>query len=744
MLCKLAWGNVRRARRDYLVYLITLGIGVMVFYAFNTISVQVDIAGIKTSGMRELKGSLMAGMTIFLAFVMGFLLVYANNFIMKRRKKEFGLYQVLGMSRWQVARVMALETVIVSVAALAAGLAAGIALSQLMVFSTAALFKTQVSNFHFFLSGAAFLITVGCLVAIFLVTLVFNLRVVAKAKIIDLMSAGRRGEVVRVRNPWISAAVFVVGAVLTGVAYARLLHDGLPVMMDDPNEMNRFYLTTGLVIVGTILLFFGLSGFLLKVLSRARNIYWRGLAPFTLRQLSSRVNTVSFSLAVVAMVLFLAITSVTSGTSLLAAMNSSLENGTPADYTAGVAYFDEQRSNAQGTGADGNAADGISPTYGVTTQPLDLMAESARRTVSTQDGGTKPMTADDGRAYNLADIAGDHVQVNLYSSYPASQTGTPKPVLSGATLFKMAGASLPTGADDMGLDFMKESDYNRYLAFRGAKQVDLGESGYLITSDAGTSMTNVYDKVLAGGTELKLGGRTLKPVASSVDAKLSAIFNTPTGGSNPGTIVVPDEVVDELNLTLEMSSLLINYKDGISTEQGDAYVTRAGQDGSYDNVNIVQDGHEVGVWGYMSSTRTKVYESANSLSAMVSYLAIYIGMVLVVACAAILTIQQLSGVSDAGPSCRMLSEIGASTRQVNHSFLVQQAVLFAFPLAVGIAHSAVALHVVIGVVELFGHVEISGMVGLACAIFAVCYGGYFLITYHMSRKIIRDAIAARA
>lgn len=738
MLCKLAWGNVRRARRDYLVYLVTLGIGVMVFYAFNTISVQVDIAGIKELGMRELMGSLMAGMTIFLAFVMGFLLVYANNFIMKRRKKEFGLYQVLGMSRWQVARVMALETVIVSVAALAAGLVADIALSQLMVFSTAALFKTQVSNFRFFLSGTAFFITVGCLAAIFLVTLVFNLRVVAKAKIVDLMSAGRRGEVVRVRNPWISAAVFVVGAVLTGVAYARLLHDGMPVMIDDPAEMNRFYLTTALVIVGTILLFFGLSGFLLKVLSHARNIYWRGLAPFTLRQLSSRVNTVSFSLAVVAMVLFLAITSVTSGTSLLAAMNSGLENGTPADYTVGMMYFDQQAADARN---DGDA----SPSYGVTTQPLDLMAESARRTVSTKDGGTKPMTADDGRAYNLADIAGKHVQVNLYSGYSAGQTGAPKSVLSVAALFKMAGASLPTGAGDAALYFMKESDYNRYLVFRGAKQVDLGESGYLITSDAGTSMTNVYDKVLADGTELKLGGHSLKPVASSVDATLSAFSDSPGGNSNPGTIVVPDGVVDDLNLTLELSSLLVNYKDGISTEQGDAYVTRAGQDSSYDNVNIVQDGHVVGVWAsYMTLTRTEAYESANSMSAMVSYLAIYIGMVLVVACAAILTIQQLSGVSDAGPSCRMLSEIGTPTRQVNRSFLVQQAVLFAFPLAVGIAHSAVALHVVIGIVELFGHVEISGMVGLACAIFAVCYGGYFLITYHMSRKVIRDAIAARA
>lgn len=106
MLCKLAWGNVRRAGRDYLVYLLTLTLGVTVFYAFNTISMQVDIAGIDEKGLAQVMGSMLGYLTYFLAGVMAFLMVYANNFIMKRRKKEFGLYQVLGMGRGRVATIM--------------------------------------------------------------------------------------------------------------------------------------------------------------------------------------------------------------------------------------------------------------------------------------------------------------------------------------------------------------------------------------------------------------------------------------------------------------------------------------------------------------------------------------------------------------------------------------------------------------------------------------------------------------
>ena len=189
--------------RDYLVYLLTLTLAVTVFYAFNTISIQVDFVSMG-EGLSQLLGGIFSGLTFFLAAIMGFLMVYANGFIMKRRKKEFGLYQVLGMSRGQVARVMALETAIVSGAALVLGIALGVGFSQLMTFFTASIFKTQIADFHFFFSMQALSLTVGCLFVIFLVTLAFNLLVVGRTKIIDLMSASRQNEAIKTRNPMLS------------------------------------------------------------------------------------------------------------------------------------------------------------------------------------------------------------------------------------------------------------------------------------------------------------------------------------------------------------------------------------------------------------------------------------------------------------------------------------------------------------------------------------------------------------
>ena len=324
MLCKLAWGNVARARRDYLIYLLTLTLGVTVFYAFSTISLQVDLAGVGIDGLGEVLGKLLGGLTMFLGAIMGFLMVYANNFIMKRRNKEFGLYQVLGMTRGQVARIMALETVIVSAAALVLGIVLGVGLSQLMVFFTASLFKTQIANFKFIFSTNALALTVGCLATIFLVTLVFNLRVVRKSCLVDLMGSGRRNESIKTRNPLLAGLACLLGAVLIGVAYSRLLHDGLPVTARSEElgaAMTQFEITTGMVTLGTVLFFFGLSGLLLKLLQAVRGIYWRGINAFTLRQLSAKVNTASLSMALISMILFLAITSVTTGMSIVSAMS---------------------------------------------------------------------------------------------------------------------------------------------------------------------------------------------------------------------------------------------------------------------------------------------------------------------------------------------------------------------------------------------------------------------------------------
>ena len=730
MLCKIAFGNVRRAGKDYLVYLLTLTLAVTVFYAFNTIAVQVDIAGVsaQNNGVGELLGSVISGLTVFLALVMGFLMVYANNFIMKRRKKEFGLYQVLGMGRGQVSAIMALETLFVSGAALVLGLLLGLALSQLMVFFTASLFKTQIADFHFFFSLGAFVTTVGCLVAIFFVTLIFNLRVVGRARIIDLMSASRQNETVKTRNPWISAAVFLVGLAAIIVAYVRLLHDGLP-YDGQPEAMSAFLVTTLIVVAGTILFFFGLSGFLLKALQSARGLYWRGLNMVTMRQLAAKVNTVSFSMAVIAMILFLAITSVTTGMSLADTMNNTVERGTPVDYTRCLVYWGPR---SVGEMNDNAAYYGDDTRYAVADGPVDMMEAGKNDVVEPDTSEAHP--------FDLASIAGEWVQVDTFDSTPR---GADRPVVTLPELCDAVDMPLPAGTETsdmttLGLAVMTESNYNDYLRFRGMEPIDLDESGYTITSDMGATVNDVYNKVLAEGVELTIGGRTLKPVQDRVPEDAST-FQNAMMGMNSGTIVLPDDLVTALDLPPYYSYLMVNYANGVSTEEGDTYVEAYRTYG-----DVVNDaGESIAGWG-TEATRTYTYESTDTMNGLISYLAIYIGFVLVVACAAILTIQQLSGVADAGANYRILAELGTSTKEISHSVLAQQTVFFLFPLLMGVAHSIVALSVIIELVALFGGLTIEGTVGITGLIFVVGYGGYFFVTYLMSKGMVRDFVRVRA
>lgn len=730
MLCKLAWGNVRRAGRDYLVYLLTLTLGVTVFYAFNTISMQVDIAGIDEVGLAQVMGSMLGDLTYFLAGVMAFLMVYANNFIMKRRKKEFGLYQVLGMGRGRVATIMALETVIVSVVAFVAGIVLGVGLSQLMTFFTASLFKTQIANFHFFFSMHAFNLTLVYMLVMFVLTLLLNLRAVRRTKLIELMGAERRNESIKTRNPWIAIAIFAVGVVLVGVAYYRLLRDGFPLTATDSKlqeAMNQFGITTAMVTVGTFALFWGLSGMLIKLLQSLRGVYWRGLNMFTVRQLAAKVNTVCFSMGVIAMLLFLAITSVTCGMSIANVMNENLERYNPVDVSQTYAYYTPDTLDYYKEYVNPSEADRM------------VLADSTVDLYPAWHGKGKSAGNNDetGKKVNIADVAGEHVQIDSYLSYPV---GGSNPSVTPSEMCKIMGEKLPkafggSNADAMGLYVTPASQYNKLRQMMGEEPVHIGHDQYLLTCDMGGELVDMYTKYMAGGHALTLGGHELKPATDKSDEDTAAIANSAMG-SNPGTVVVSDELLSQLNLQPYSSSLLVNYKQGMDTTEADESIKYTVLD------NLLVDGKEPGSWGTFI-TRSEMYTQAAQMNGLISYLAIYIGFVLVVACAAILSIQQLSNVADGSRSYRVLAQIGCEDRQIRHSVMAQQAVFFLFPLAVGLAHSFVALKVIIELVSTFGAMSIGGTVGLTCAIFLAAYGGYFLVTYLMSTGMVRAAIATR-
>ncbi len=637
------------------------------------------------------------------------------------------------MGRGRVATIMALETVIVSVVAFVAGIVLGVGLSQLMTFFTASLFKTQIANFHFFFSVHAFNLTLACMLVMFVLTLLLNLRAVRRTKLIELMGAERRNESIKTRNPWIAIAIFAVGVVLVGVAYYRLLRDGFPLTATDSklqDAMNQFGITTAMVTVGTFALFWGLSGMLIKLLQSLRGVYWRGLNMFTVRQLAAKVNTVCFSMGVIAMLLFLAITSVTCGMSIANVMNENLERYNPVDVSQTYVYYTPDTLDYyKGYKGYANPSEADRMVLADTTVDLYPAWHGKGKSADNND--------ETGKKVDIADVAGEHVQIDSYLSYPF---GGSNPSVTPSEMCKIMGEKLPkafggSNADTMGLFVTPASQYNKLRQMMGEEPVHIGHDQYLLTCDMGGELVDLYTKYMAGGHTLTLGGHELKPATDKSDEDTAAIANSAMG-SNPGTVVVADELLSQLNLQPYSSNLLVNYKQGMDTTEADESIKNTVLD------NLLVDGKEPGSWGIFI-TRSEMYTQAAQMNGLISYLAIYIGFVLVVACAAILSIQQLSNVADGSRSYRVLAQIGCEDRQIRHSVMAQQAVFFLFPLAVGLAHSFVALKVIIELVSIFGNMSIGGTVGLTCAIFLAAYGGYFLVTYLMSAGMVQAAIATR-
>ena len=266
---------------------------------------------------------MLSSVSVFVAVILGFLVVYANRFLVRRRKREFGIYLTLGMGRAQVAAIMVMETLAVGVAALVVGLVLGVLLSQVMMYVTANLFEATIPGFAFVFSPGAALSTLACFAAIFALSLLLNVREVSRYRLIDLINADKVSEKVKARSLPVSVVLFLVSLVLMGVAYRTLLENG--VMSD------KFGQATALVSVGTALFFFSVSGFLLRFLQGRPGVYLRGLNAFTLRQLNSRVNTAWVSITLVCAMLFVAICGVCTGFSVSRGISDALEKGSPYD-----------------------------------------------------------------------------------------------------------------------------------------------------------------------------------------------------------------------------------------------------------------------------------------------------------------------------------------------------------------------------------------------------------------------------
>ncbi len=697
MYIKIAFGNVSKSLRDFSVFFITLLFGVCVFYAFNSIVDQTAVMDL-TSDQRRIVAALMDildGVSVLVVIILAALVIYANRFLMRRRKHEFGIYLTLGMDVRHVSFIIAVETLVVGIVALMAGLLLGVALAQVMMYLTASLFEATITGFVFSFSTTACTRTILCFMGIFCVSLIFNMIAVARFRLIDLINARRMSEQAPLRSLPLSVALFVVALALIGTAYYLLVEHGI--LEAGP----YFAISTGLVTVGTLLLFFSVSGFLVRLVQKSSRVYYSGLTMFVVRQLTSRINTAWLSMSLVCAMLFVAVCGVCTGFSIVTGLNEQLQAASTYDVTL--------YSYPTGLSTIG---EGIAAEY-----DYDAIA-TLREDIPEFD-----------------ELFSAAVQINEYR-YDAS--GTP---LSDYTLswfvehtdFEWS-ALLDTtlaSVSDITVALVKLSEYNALRVLAGEDPVELADDECLLWCDY-AMLEDFWNAAVEQNPTLEIGEYSL----SFADEPLVGVpsGDSSASGTVTGAIIVPDAVVPEVAVP---SYTIVNLMyTGERAEMDEQVLAILGE--TYGD--ILYSASVLDAWPVWNAiTAQQLLDQASGTTTAVIYLAIYIGFILLVSCAAVLALQQLSEAADNVGRYRVLNELGCEGRLITRALLVQIGMYFLFPIVVAVAHASVALNVIIDIVELLVGCEITTTLIASFAFIVVIYGIYYLATYSTAKRVILRA-----
>ena len=701
MLAKLAFANVRRSYKDFAIYFFTLLIGVAVFYAFNSITAQDAVLAFDKSqgNMIELLSYLINGVSVFICVILAFLVVYASRYLIKRRNKEFAIYLLLGMPKGTLLRLTLAETLIVGLVSLMAGIGLGLLISQGLLYVTAFMFVVDIPGFTFFIAQDELVKTIVVFLIIFALALFFNVGYVMKAKLIDLIQSERKNDTLKLRSIPVSFCLFLISCVIIGVSYYLLSENGIVV---NPT----FGAATALVCVGTLLFFYSLSGFLLRVIQSIKPLYYRGLNMFTLRQVASRINSSFVSMAVICMTLFLAITSVAGGVGISLSMQNSMASITHYDASA-TSYY-SVASSLEGS----DYSNEVKQRY-----------EALQGYLEKHDYNMAQGIADDAKKLGLPDfnnVVRESAQVDMYDSEATfgqldEQLGKPMTDYVGAEMIN------PDYIDQT-LSIVPVSQYNHAMEISGREGISLGRDEAVLNCDTDVVMDYARD-VAKSGITLNVFGHDL-----TVDRDLNTeTFQTTSIPGQMGILIVSDEIVPDDSVPVT-SILNVQFTNNPDAEKQWMDI--------YEGISTSEDPE---TWPLnMGMTKEEVFSQNIGLTTIIAYLAIYIGLVLVVACAAILAIQQLTSASDNRTRYQLLNKLGAPRSMVNGALFKQILIAFLFPLVLAIAHSLCALQEVVTLVQLFGHLDIGQTSIVVSGAFLAVYGLYFVLTYVAARGVIRS------
>ena len=693
MLFKLSFENMKKSIKDYSIYFLTLVLGVAIFYMFNSIDSQQAMLTVSQSQREIIKLmiTMLGFVSVFVAVVLGLLIVYANNFLINRRKKEFGIYMTLGMGKRQISKIILMETIFVGIISLIVGLVVGVFASQLMSVLVAKMFEADMSEFQFVFSKDACIKTCIYFAVMYIAVMFFNTLTVSRYKLINLLNATKKNEKVKIKNPFISILIFIVGACILGFAYWKVTAD-----VKSMTTADKMLPPILMGITGTILVFWSLSGFILQVVQTMKKTYLKDTNMFVLRQINNKINTTVISMSVICLMLFVTITVLSSSLSLRNSMQKDLIDMTPVDVNLyKTANLPESYKR-----------------YGVEVTTTKEQREDSRITIQeTLENNGFDMN-------NLKDV----VEIPTYAS---KELTWGKFFGDNIDEVKQSFPNLQYGTSEM---IIKISDYNKIASVYGIEQYTLSDDEYIMLCDF-KSMEELRNSVLVNGNTLEIAGKEYK---SKYNECKSGFIVMSTSHTNTGIILVPDNC----NLTESMKEQTVfaaNYNANTDKERENIEAMfRDGDSGFVQNLN--DKGIEID--GF---TKASIMEASIGLATIVTFIAIYLGIIFLIASSAILALKQLTESSDNKQRYMILRKIGCDEKMINRALFRQIGIFFAMPLILAVIHSIFGIQFAFSVLEgIATRDELLPSVIVTVVAIGAIYGAYFLATYLGSKNIIRE------
>lgn len=679
MLFKLSLKNISKSIKDYAIYFFTLILGVAIFYVFNAIGDQTVMMKVSstTAEIIKLMTNILSGVSVFVSIILAFLIVYASRFLIKRRNKEFGVYLTLGMSKKKISLILFIETLIIGIVSLVVGLGIGFLLSQLMSILVANMFEADLTRFQFVFSTNACIKTLIYFSIMYFVVMIFNTINISKCKLIDLMHSNKKSEKIKLKNPLFCTIVFIISCIALGFAYYQVT-GGIEKM----TNANSIFVPIGVGAISTFFVFWSLSGLLLKIFISMKNTYYKGLNSFTLRQFSSKINTMTFSVTIICLMLFITICVLSSALSMKNSLNKNFIDFSPRDIEL------SKRCNVNQEESD---------ITDIQKENLKLSIEEAFKKLGFDFNS------------NLKNI----VKFSLYYD----DNVTLKYTLG--SYHEIANKQYPFLNYSDYIILVKNSDYNNIADSFHLEKVKLEDNEYVVVGNY-SSIINIKNEALERNTKITINQKDYYPKYKKA---INGFYEMGSQETEAGFIVLPDNALkDEQKIRNQIIADYNGNPDDIES-----------------TINSITKNNQFYIdYGITINTKKDIREASIGLGAVVTFLGLYLGIIFLISCAAILALKELSESSDNVEKFKMLRRIGVDEAMINKALFRQIGIFFMFPLILASIHSVFGIMFCNNILKTMG-VNFNLKSVIITALFIIfIYGGYFFITYICSKNIIKE------